>query len=223
MKNRFGILMLCMAVALPAFSQKKEDERLTNSGEVLKQLSNEGLSQAILAKSLCVTVFPGVKKLAIGIGGSYGRGAMVCRKGETMAGAWSAPVMYSLDQGSLGVQLGGSETDFVFTVMTKQGVDQMLNGKMKLGSGAQVAAGPVGAQAAAFSSEADILTYSRSKGAFAGVSLAGATVEPDKDANKNLYGKEMVPTDIINTATVPASAKPMVDWLNQTAPGKPRG
>jgi SH3 domain-containing YSC84-like protein 1 len=162
-----------------------------------------------------------VKKVAVGFGGSYGRGELVCRKGPQMNGAWGAPAMYRLDQGSVGLQLGSTATDFVLVVMNQKGVDQILSGKIKLGSNAAAAAGPTGAQASSYSGDADILTYSRSKGLFAGVSLAGASIEDDKDANKELYNKDMTDKDIVtgSQAVVPA-AKPLVDVLNSTSPAR---
>jgi lipid-binding SYLF domain-containing protein len=207
------------------FAQSKENERLMNSNTVLQAIlaGDNGLTKHVLDEARCVLIFPGVKKVAIGIGGTYGRGDMLCRKGQKMTGAWGAPVMYALDQGSLGVQLGSTATDFVLVVVKQKGVDQILNGKMKLGTDAAAAAGPTGAQANAYSSDsmqADVLTYSRTKGLFAGVSLAGASIEPDNDANKALYGKEIGAADIVhNNTPIVASAKSLVNFLNKTSPG----
>ena len=224
MKRTIVSIALCLAVASPLFAQKKETERLANSATVLQQVLSGDLPKSILDKGICVLVFPGVKKIAVGIGGSYGRGALVCRKGPKMSGAWGAPAMYSLDQGSLGVQLGSTATDFVLVIMNQKGVDQILNGKTKLGSNAAAAAGPTGAQATAYNAEAmnvDVLTYSRSKGLFAGVSLEGATMDTDNDANKALYGKDLSAKDIVegNQAVIPA-AKPLVDLLDKTSPAR---
>jgi lipid-binding SYLF domain-containing protein len=224
------IAMSSLLVLAPAlFAQNKETERLANSATVLQAIlsGDHNLNKHILDESRCVLVFPGVKKVAIGIGGTYGRGALVCRRGQRMTGAWGAPVMYSLDQGSLGVQLGSTETDFVLAVVKQKGVDQIVNGKMKLGTDAAAAAGPTGAQATAYTSDsmqADVLTYSRTKGLFAGVSLAGASIEADNDANKALYGKEIGVQDIVhnNTPVVPA-AKPLVNLLNKISPGSKSG
>jgi SH3 domain-containing YSC84-like protein 1 len=171
---------------------------------------------------MCVLVFPSVKKVAIGIGGSYGRGVLVCRQGAKMDGAWGAPVMYALDQGSLGIQLGSTATDFVLVVMHSKGVDAILNGKTKLGANAAAAAGPTGAQANGYNAAAmqeDVLTYSRSKGLFAGVSLEGASMDTDNDANKKLYGKELGAKEIVtgSQAVLPA-AEPLVSLLNATSP-----
>jgi lipid-binding SYLF domain-containing protein len=173
---------------------------------------------------MCVLVFPSVKKVAVGIGGSYGRGVLVCRKGAKMDGEWGAPVMYALDQGSIGVQLGSTATDFVLVVMNNKGVDAILNGKTKLGSNAAAAAGPTGAQATSYNAadmKSDVLTYSRSKGLFAVVSLEGASIDSDKDANKSLYGKEMGAKEIVTGGqAVPAAAQPLVSLLDSTSPAR---
>jgi lipid-binding SYLF domain-containing protein len=216
----FAICATCLVVASPLFAQKKEKERLANSATVLRQILAGDLPATILNKADCVVVFPGVKKIAVGIGASYGRGAMVCRKGANMDGAWGAPVMYSLDQGSIGVQLGSTATDFVLVVMNQKGANQILNGKTKLGSNAAAAAGPTGAQATAYNADAmnvDVLSYSRSKGLFAGVSLEGATIDVDKDANKAVYGKDIDVHEIEAGPVVPA-AKPLVGLLDRTSP-----
>jgi lipid-binding SYLF domain-containing protein len=223
MRNKLLVLAICLGIASPMFAQKKEEERLSNAASVFQQiLGNEkGLPNNIVDKALCVLIFPSVKKVAIGIGGSYGRGALVCRTGADMSGAWGAPAMYGLDQGSIGVQLGSTATDFVLVVVSKKGADQILNGKTKLGSNAAAAAGPTGAQATAYNASAmnaDVLTYSRSKGLFAGVSLEGASMDDDKDANKSLYGKSEGAKDIVTggQAVVPA-AKPLVDVLDHAS------
>jgi lipid-binding SYLF domain-containing protein len=223
--NRQYVAISCFLAMTPAlFAQQKEDERLANSATVFQAIlaGDKGLNKHVLDEARCVLIFPGVKKVAVGIGGTYGRGAMSCRHGEKMTGTWGSPVMYALDQGSLGVQLGTTETDFVLVVVKQKGVDQILNGKMKLGTDAAAAAGPTGAQANTYTSDsmaADVLTYSRTKGLFAGVSLAGASIEPDKDANKAVYGKEIGTSEIVhnNTPLVPA-AKNLVDVLNKTSP-----
>ena len=223
MRNKLLVFVICLGIASPIFAQKKEDERLANSATVFQQIlgSEKGLPNNILDKAMCVVIFPSVKKIAVGIGGSYGRGALVCRQGPDMSGAWGAPAMYALDQGSIGVQLGSTATDFVLVVVSKKGADQILNGKTKLGSNAAAAAGPTGAQATAYNASAmnaDVLTYSRSKGLFAGVSLEGASMEDDKDANKAVYGKSISGKDIVTggQAVVPA-AKPLVDVLNNAS------
>jgi SH3 domain-containing YSC84-like protein 1 len=225
MKIKIVILGLCLAAAFPLFAQKKEDERLANSAKVIKELQGDkGLPTTVLNQAMCVLVFPSVKKVAVGIGGSYGRGVLVCRNGTKMDGDWGAPVMYALDQGSLGIQLGSTATDFVLAVMHSKGVDAILNGKSKLGANAAAAAGPTGAQATGYNAanmSADVLTYSRSKGLFAGVSLEGASMDADNDANKKLYGKEIGAKEIVTggQAVAPA-AEPLVSLLNATSPAR---
>jgi lipid-binding SYLF domain-containing protein len=224
MKRRLTILVaLSLAAALPLTAQKKEDTRLEDSATVLQQIlsENNGLPESILNQSECVLIFPSVKKVAIGIGGSYGRGALVCRQGASMNGKWGAPAMYALDQGSIGVQLGSTATDFVLVVMNQKGVDQILNGKTKLGTNAAAAAGPTGTQATGYSASAmnmDVLTYSRSKGLFAGVSLEGASMDADKDANKKLYGREMTAKEIVTSTPTPPAATPLVSLLDKASP-----
>ena len=226
MHIRYAAAGLAVLFALPSFAQKKEDERLANSADVLREILSEdnGLPRSILDQAVCVLIYPSVKKVALGFGASYGRGELVCRKGSDMRGAWGAPAMYSLDQGSLGLQLGSTATDFVLVVMNQKGADQILNGKTKLGSNAAAAAGPTGAQANAYNAaamNADVLTYSRSKGLFAGVSLEGATMDADKDANRALYGKESNAKDIIDggQAIIP-SARPLVNLLDKNSPAR---
>jgi SH3 domain-containing YSC84-like protein 1 len=224
--NRLVTLALCLALASPLFAQKKEDERLANSATALQAIlsGDNGLPTNILDKADCIVVFPSVKKVAIGIGGSYGRGVMVCRKGEKMDGSWGAPAMYKLDQGSIGVQLGSTATDFVLVVMNQRGAEQILNGKTKLGGNAAAAAGPTGAAANGYNADAmkvDVLTYSRTKGLFAGVSLEGASMDTDDDANKAVYGKPITAKDIIHGGeTDPSAGKPLVDLLDKTSPAK---
>jgi SH3 domain-containing YSC84-like protein 1 len=226
MKTKLAILGLCLTIAFPLLAQKKEDQRLSDSATVMKELSqgDKGLPKSILNQAMCVLIFPSVKKVAVGIGGSYGRGVLVCRKGGKMDGEWGAPVMYALDQGSVGVQLGSTATDFVLVVMNDKGVDAILNGKTKLGSNAAAAAGPTGAQATSYNAanmKSDVLTYSRSKGLFAGVSLEGASIDTDKDANKSLYGKEIGAKEIVTGGqTAPAAAEPLVSLLDSTSPAR---
>ena len=226
MKKRMIALALCLVVASPLFAQKKEEERISNSATVLRALlrGDKGLPTHVLDQADCVVIFPSVKKIAIGIGGSYGRGVMVCRTGAKMDGPWGAPAMYRLDQASIGVQLGSTATDFVLTVMNQKGAEQILNGKTKLGSNAAAAAGPTGAQATSYNALAmnvDVLTYSRSKGLFAGVSLEGASMDSDDDANKSLYGKTIGAKDIIEGGqAAPESAKPLDDVLTKASPAR---
>jgi len=224
MKNKIAVLGLCLVVAFPLLAQKKEDERLANSTTVMKELlqGDKGLPPNVLNQSLCILIFPSVKKVAVGIGGSYGRGVLVCRKGEKMDGSWGAPVMYALDEGSLGIQLGSTATDFVLAVVHSKGVDAILNGKTKLGANAAAAAGPSGAQATGYDAAAmasDVLTYSRSRGLFAGVSLEGASIDTDNEANKKLYGKEIGAKEIVNGGgDVVPPAQPLVSLLDSSSP-----
>jgi len=218
------MLAVCLTIASPLFAQKKEEDRLANAATAMQTIlgENNGLPKSILDQADCVLIFPSVKKVAIGIGGSYGRGALVCRTGAKMNGGWGAPAMYKLDQGSIGVQLGSTATDFVLVVMNQKGAVQILNGMTKLGGNAAAAAGPTGAQATGYNADAmkaDVLTYSRSKGLFAGISLEGASMETDDDANKDLYGKQMSAKEIISggQAVIPA-AKPLVDALDKASP-----
>jgi SH3 domain-containing YSC84-like protein 1 len=226
MKIKIAVLGLCLAVAFPLFAQKREDERLTRSVSVLTELlqGDKGLPTNILNQAMCVVVFPSVKKIAVGIGGSYGRGVLVCRKGAEMDGSWAAPAMYALDEGSLGVQLGSTATDFVLVVMHKRGVDAILNGKTKLGANAAAAAGPTGAQATGYDAKnmsSDVLTYSRSKGLFAGVSIEGASIDTDNDANRKLYGHEIGAKEIVTgTQEVVPAAEPLVSLLDKTSPSR---
>jgi lipid-binding SYLF domain-containing protein len=225
MKRQIAVFALCLAVASPLLAGNKEAERLSNSATVVQEVLRDGsLPKSILDQADCVLIFPSVKKVAIGIGGSYGRGALVCRQGADMKGKWGAPAMYALDQGSIGVQLGSSATDFVLVVMSHKGAEQILNGKTKLGSNAAAAAGPTGAQAQSYNAaamKADVLTYSRSKGLFAGVSLEGASMDADKDANKDLYDKDISAKEIVTGGKpIVPDAKPLVDALDQASPAQ---
>lgn len=226
MRKWLAAFALCLAVATPAFTQSKETQRLQDSATVLQAILSQdnGLPKNILNQSLCVLIYPSVKKVGLVITGhSYGRGALVCRKGATMNDSWGAPAMYALDASSLGVQLGATATDFVLVVMNQKGADQILNGKVKFGSNAAAAAGPTGAQATSYNAaamNADVLTYSRSKGLFAGVSLQGASMDIDNDANKNLYGKEMSAKEILTSAPIVPAAKPLLSALDKASPAR---
>jgi lipid-binding SYLF domain-containing protein len=221
-KKRMIICALCLAIASPLFAQKKEEERLSNSATVFRAILAGPLPINILDQAACVLIFPSVKKVAIGIGGSYGRGALVCRGGADMNGAWGTPAMYKLDQASIGVQLGSTATDFVLVVMNHSGAEQILNGKTKLGANAAAAAGPTGAQATGYNAAAmhvDVLTYSRSSGLFAGVSLEGASMDSDDDSNKALYGKAVSAKQIVEGGqAVPDAAKPLDEELTKASP-----
>jgi len=206
MKKTALLALVSVAMTLPAVSQNKIDNRLGDSAEVLKQilLKPDEIPPAYLNRSVCVLVFPGVKKVAVGIGATYGRGVIVCRTGTDMTGPWSSPAMYKLDVGSLGVQLGTSSTDYVLLVMTTTGAQKILSGKLKLGADASAVAGPTGAKAVgANDPNVDVLTYSRAKGGlFAGASLASAGLDTDDDANKSVYGKDITATTIVREGGV---------------------
>lgn len=227
MRRKLTALALCLALASPLLAQKKEEERLANSTTAMQTIlsENNGLPKSVLDQAVCVLIYPSVKKVGLGItGSSYGRGALVCRKGEKMNGSWGAPVMYSLQRMSAGLQLGASDTDFVLVVMSQKGADQILSGKTKLGTDAAEAAGPTGVQATGYNAaamKADVLTYSQSKGMFAGVSLGGSSMDSDNDANKAIYGKELGAKELVtgNVPVVPAG-KPLVSLLDQTSPAR---
>jgi lipid-binding SYLF domain-containing protein len=183
----------------------------------------DSIPQSVLDKADCVVVLPSVLKFAIGIGGSYGRGVMTCRGGKTFHGRWGAPTMMALEGGSFGLQLGGQATDFVLLLMNSRAASSILTSKVKLGANASAAAGPVGRTASAETDatmRAEILSYSRARGLFAGISLAGSTIRPDNDANKSLYGKDVSAQDIVFKGEVapPASAKSLLATLNKKSP-----
>jgi SH3 domain-containing YSC84-like protein 1 len=218
--KRNWIALFVLAVTIPALAQKA-DKRLAESTAVLKSLvDNKQIPPRLLNKARCVMVYPGVKKVAIGIGGTYGRGVLACRSGAEMTGKWGAPVMYTLDTGSLGVQLGSTSTDYVLLVLSKQGADKVLSGKLKLGAGASAVAGPSAAEASGFNdTNVDIVTYARSKGLFAGASLGEASMAADNDINKQLYGKEITPAQILEPGTpLPSAAQPLISELEKASP-----
>jgi SH3 domain-containing YSC84-like protein 1 len=205
--------------------EEKENDRLQNAATVLKEILDvpDNIPTDLLDKSRCVIVFPSVMKAAFVVGGSYGRGAMVCRTGKEFTGPWGAPAMMALEAGSVGFQIGGQATDFVILVMNNRGVDSLLHNKVKLGADASIAAGPKGRDAAAATDLAfrsEMLSYSRSRGAFAGVSLEGSTLRPDNDANRRLYGKDASAVDIIAESKVeaPASAHDLIATLQKASP-----
>jgi SH3 domain-containing YSC84-like protein 1 len=223
MKKTALLALVSVAMTLPAVAQNKIDNRLGDSAEVLKQilLKPDEIPPAYLNKALCVLVFPSVKKVAIGIGASYGRGVIVCRTGTNMTGPWSSPAMYKMDVGSLGVQLGSSATDYVLLVLTKNGAQKILSGKLKLGAGCSAVAGPTGAQAQGLNDpNVDVLTYSRAKGLFAGAALGSASLDTDDDANKSVYGKDITATTIVREGgvTTTAAGKPLIATLNKYSP-----
>jgi lipid-binding SYLF domain-containing protein len=211
-------------MALPTLAQNKIDNRLGDSAEVLSQIlaKPDEIPQQLLNRARCVLVFPGVKKVAVGIGGTYGRGVIVCRSGQDMTGPWTAPAMYKLNVSSLGVQLGSSSTDYVLLVQTKVGAQKVLSGKLKLGADASAVAGPSGAKAlSANDPNIDVLTYSRAKsGLFAGAALGSAELDTDDDANKAVYGKSITATDIVRegAVTVTPAGQRLVNVLKQASP-----
>ena len=224
---RRSCILLSMAVLFAAVTigQEKEQERLKECSTVISEILNipDGIPQDLLDKAECVVVFPSVKKVAIGIGGSYGRGALICRGGANYNGPWGTPAMYALEGGNIGFQLGAQATDFVLLVMNSKGAKSILSSKVKLGADASAAAGPKGRSASAATDvvmKAEILSYSRSRGLFAGVSLEGSTLRSDGGANKNLYRKELDAEDIILKGAVktPAEGKSLATLLNKKSP-----
>ncbi len=225
MKIVISWALLLLILAAPARAQDKEEDRLRDAGEVMKEIINipDGIPQELLDKAECALIFPSVKKVAFGFGASYGRGAMICRSGKNYSGPWGVPAMYALEGGSFGLQLGGQATDFVLLVMNPKGAKSVLSSKVKLGADAAAAAGPKGRSATAATDvvmKAEILSYSRSRGLFAGVSLEGSTLRSDGGANKNLYGKELSAEQIIlgGATTAPAVAQPLISLLNKKSP-----
>src|SRR5487761_58257 len=227
MKKAFFVFLAIALSALPLASvaADKDTDRLENCGTVLDEVLRipDNIPQDLLDKAECVIIIPSVLKAAFGIGGAYGRGAMTCRSGEHFTGKWGAPTMIALEGGSFGFQLGGQATDFVILVMNTRGANAILSSKVKLGADASAAAGPKGRDAAAETDvtlRAEMLTYSRSRGLFAGISLEGSTLRPDNDANEKLYGKKLTATEIIRrgAAPVPASGKKLVSLLEKKSP-----
>jgi lipid-binding SYLF domain-containing protein len=208
-----------------ASDQTKDDDRLKNCGSVLKEILDvpDNVPQDLLDKADCVVVFPSVLKAAFIVGGSYGRGAMSCRKGEDFRGPWGAPTMMALEGGSFGFQIGGQATDFVLLVMNESGARGILASKVKLGGDASVAAGPVGRDASADTDatlRSEILSYSRARGLFAGVSLEGSTIRPDNGDNQRIYGRKIPAREIVlsGTVAVPPAAKQFISTLDAKTP-----
>src|SRR5215469_9320990 len=216
---------LVFALVLPALAQEKEQDRVENAGKVLKEILDapDSIPQSVLDKTKCVVILPSVLKFAIGIGGSYGRGAMTCRGGDNFNGPWGAPTMMALEGASFGFQIGGQATDYVLLVMNARGGNAILSSKVKLGADASVAAGPVGRTTSAetdASMRAEILSYSRNRGLFAGISLQGSTIRPDNDANTRIYGRTISAKDvaIFHETQVPPAAQTLVSTLNAKTP-----
>jgi lipid-binding SYLF domain-containing protein len=232
MKKPITYVMSMLFVVLAIFSSsafaadpEKDENRLENSGTVLKEILDvpDDIPQDLLDKADCVVVFPSVLKAAFIVGGSYGRGAMSCRKGQDFKGSWGAPTMMALEGGSFGFQIGGEATDFVLLVMNERGASGILTSKVKLGADASVAAGPVGRTASAETDatlRADVLSYSRARGAFVGVALEGSTIRPDNGANKQIYGHEVRAREIVLSGhvAIPLAARRMVATLDSRTP-----
>jgi lipid-binding SYLF domain-containing protein len=227
MKRMMVYLLALVMVSLPLFAgqDKKEADRLENCGTVIKEILDipDDIPQDLLDKAECVIIYPSVLKAAFVVGGSYGRGAMTCRTGENYTGPWSAPTMMALEGGSVGFQIGGQATDFVLLVMNGRGAHSILSSKVKLGADASVAGGPKGRTASASTDvtlRAEVLSYSRSRGLFAGISLEGSTVRPDNDANERVYGKKVEAESIVfkGAVAVPPPAQELVSYLNQKSP-----
>jgi len=230
MKHFVALSIALAMVALPvttkaARDDEKEANRIENAGHVVKEIMDipDDIPQSLIDKAECIIVFPSVLKAAFVVGGSYGRGVMTCRTGEHFNGPWSAPSMMALEGGSIGFQIGGEATDFVLLVMNARGAHSILSSKVKLGGDASVAAGPVGRSASAESDvtlRAEVLSYSRARGAFIGVSLEGSTVRPDNDANERVYERKLSAEDIVfhGATSVPPPAQPMVSYLDRKSP-----
>jgi len=217
--------MLAAVLALSAHAQSKEQDRLENSGRVVKEIMDipDNIPESVIDKADCVVVLPSVLKGAFVVGASYGRGVMTCRTGENMRGPWGAPTMMALEGGSFGIQAGGQATDFVLLLMSERSASSILTSKVKIGGDASAAAGPVGRNASAETDvtfRAEILTYSRARGLFAGISLAGSTLRPDNGGNQALYGKKISAKDIVLKGAVPPppSAQLLIQTLNSHSP-----
>jgi lipid-binding SYLF domain-containing protein len=226
-KRMISSLMALALVALPllAAGDKKETERLENCGLIVKEVMDipDNIPEDLINKAECIIVYPSVLKAAFIVGGSYGRGAMTCRSGEHFTGPWSAPTMMALEGGSVGLQLGGQATDFVLLVMNPRGARSILSSKVKLGADASAAAGPKGRTANASTDvtmRAEVLSYSRNRGLFAGLSLEGSTVRPDNDGNERVYGKKVEAESIVfkGAVAVPPAAQKLIAYLNQKSP-----
>lgn len=218
-------LLLVTVLSLPAGAQLKERDRVQNAGTVMSEILNvpDNIPQELIDKAECVIVLPSVMKFAFIFGGSYGRGVMTCRGGKEFTGPWGAPTMMALEGGSFGLQLGGQATDYVLLVMNARGADSVLSSKVKLGAGISAAAGPKGRDTSAATDaalRAEILSYSRSRGLFAGAFLDGSTLRPDIKANRKLYGQELTAKQIALEGKVAPqpSAEELLAALNKRSP-----
>jgi len=223
--NKWISLGLLAAFAVPVYGQEKEQDRVENSGKVMQEILNapDSIPQSVLDKADCVVVLPSVVKAAFIVGASYGRGVMTCRHGKDFQGKWGAPTMMALEGGSAGLQIGGQATDYILLLMNSRSATAILSSKVKLGGDASAAAGPVGRTASAetdVTMRSEILSYSRARGAFAGVSLAGSTLRPDNGANENLYGKKIDAKEIVLKGAVkaPPSASTLISTLDKASP-----
>jgi lipid-binding SYLF domain-containing protein len=223
-KLAFGVCIMFVAGSLYA-ANNKEQKRLENTGTVMQEVMGipDNIPQELLEKAECIIVFPSVLKAAFVVGGSYGRGAMVCRTGEHFNGPWGSPAMYALEGASVGFQLGGQATDLVLLVMNERGASSILSSKVKLGADASAAAGPKGRDASVNTDaymRAEILSYSRSRGLFAGISLEGSTLRPDDDASADVYGRKITAREIVlgNKTAIPPSGRHLVNVLEKNAP-----
>jgi SH3 domain-containing YSC84-like protein 1 len=226
MKKLSAILVsLLLGLSTSAAGLSREEKRLESCGQVLKEVLDipDGIPKYLLNKAECVIVIPTELKFAIGIGGDFGRGAIACRTGEHFTGPWSSPALFALEGANIGFQLGGQATDFVLLVMNPKGANSILSSKVKLGADAAAAAGPKGRDAAADTDivmRAEVLSYSRSRGLFAGVSLEGSTLRSDGSANRKLYGRDLDAKQIVREGkvAVPASGRELVSLLNKASP-----
>jgi lipid-binding SYLF domain-containing protein len=220
-----SILLMVGMLGLPVGAQSKEEQRVQNAGTVIKEILNvpDDIPQQLLDKAECVIVLPSVIKFAFVFGGSYGRGVMTCRSGKDFAGPWSAPTMMALEGGSFGLQAGGQATDYVLLVMNPRGADSILSSKVKLGAGVSAAAGPKGRDLIAATDvvlRAEVLSYSRSRGLFAGAFLDGSTLRPDNEANKRLYKQNITSKEIVLQTKIspPSAGAEMLSELNNRSP-----
>ena len=229
--KRWAVLMVgILALAPVTFASNhdratKEEDRIANSSTVMAEILNvpDNIPRDLMDKARCVVVMPSVVKAAFVVGGEYGRGTMVCRTGTNFSGPWGAPAMYALEGGSIGFQIGGEATDFVFLIMNDRGANSLLHSKVKLGADASIAAGPVGRTTAADTDaylRSEILSYSRARGVFAGISLEGSTLRPDDKANRALYGRSVTATEILRESELqaPSAASNLLAQLENISP-----
>jgi lipid-binding SYLF domain-containing protein len=229
--KRYAVVTIGILAMAPATFAKdrdrarKEEDRIANSSAVMKEILDvpDNIPRDLLDKARCVVVMPSVVKAAFIVGGAYGRGTMVCRTGKNFSGPWGAPAMYALEGGSVGFQIGGEATDFVFLIMNDRGANSLLHSKVKLGADASIAAGPVGRTTAADTDaylRSEILSYSRARGVFVGVSLEGSTLRPDNKADRALYGRDVTAAQIVRESEVrtPSIANSLIAQLESASP-----